>query len=176
MLSYTLISLLGLASTALTQVANINFYENDDVCQSGLFASCIDLAPNTCCALAPNQLATCMDFATTTEGGIGTAFSSQAGNQCGVVLERLDSGVCVCPTGFPVISGGNWNTSTSRLEARDTPCEPVAPNAFGWTENDSTWMVYKEDNATYTNVAEAMANGTANSDIAKFIMEHGQQV
>ncbi|KAH0490067.1 hypothetical protein TgHK011_001551 [Trichoderma gracile] len=117
-----------------------------------------------------------MDFATTTPGGIGTAFSSQAGNQCGVVLERLLSGVCVCPNGFPVISGGDWNTSTTRLEADDKPCETVEPNAFGWTENDSTWMVYNEDNATYTNVAEAVANGTANSDIGKFIKEHGQQV
>ncbi|EGR53042.1 uncharacterized protein TRIREDRAFT_103174 [Trichoderma reesei QM6a] len=177
MLSHTLISLLGLAATALSQTANINFYDTDDICRSGLFASCTNLPPNSCCALASNQLATCMDFATTTPGGIGTAFSSQGGNQCAVVLERLSSGVCVCPNGFPVISGGSWNTSASRRSMDDKPCETtIQPNAFGWTENESTWMVYNEDEATYTNVADAVANGTAKTDIGKFIREHGQQV
>ncbi|KAK1243020.1 hypothetical protein MKX08_005832 [Trichoderma sp. CBMAI-0020] len=177
MVSHTLISLLGFASMVLAQVANINFYENDDLCRSGLFASCTNLPQNECCALASNQLATCMDFATTTPNGIATAFSSQAGNQCAVVLERLISGVCVCPTGVPVISGGSWNTSETRQENGNKSCEKkVQPNAFGWSENDSTWMVYKEDNATYTNVAEAIANGTSKNDISKFIKNHGQEV
>lgn len=48
-------------------------------------------------------------------------------------------------------------------------------NVFGWSENDSTWTVHKDDDATYTNVAQAIANGTSKSDIGKYIKQHGQK-
>lgn len=177
MLSPIIISLLGFASLALTQTANIDFYTDDNVCLTGLFETCVGLRPNVCCALASNQRATCMDFITDTPSAIAAAFSSQGGNQCALIIVLLESGVCVCPTGSPVISGGSWGGSGRDQDDFNETCEEtIGPNAFGWKENNLTWMVYEEDGATYTNVAEAIANGTSNSDIGKFIKKHGQQV
>lgn len=119
----------SVVSTAFVQEANINFYNDDNDCQTGLFESCVGLSPGVCCALQQGRLAICMDFATTTLRGVATAFSSQFGNQCAIILAKLDSGVCNCPTGTPVITGGSWQIVSDKRE--ESSCEKtVEPNAF----------------------------------------------
>ncbi|RFU79998.1 hypothetical protein TARUN_2220 [Trichoderma arundinaceum] len=160
-------------SLALAQRANINFYDEADLCRSGLVTSCTGLPPGVCCRA--NTLAICMDFASDDRSGIATAFSSQAGNPCAIVLESLLSGVCVCPTGFAVISGGSWRRS-SRRRRDDGDCEEtVDPDTFQWTEDGETWTVHNDDIAIFTEISEAVANSTNRNDIGKLIKEHGKK-
>ncbi|KAH8127662.1 hypothetical protein FP744_10008345 [Trichoderma asperellum] len=116
-----------------------------------------------------------MDFASDDNRGIATAFGSQFSNQCAIVIEQLESGVCVCPTGTPIISGGSWATASRKRDDDESCEETMEANVIGWSENGSTWTVHKDDDATYTNIVQAIANGTSKSDIGKFIKEHGQK-
>ncbi|PTB43649.1 hypothetical protein M441DRAFT_135076, partial [Trichoderma asperellum CBS 433.97] len=71
--------------------------------------------------------------------------------------------------------GGNWKIGATRDE--EPWEETVDTNAFGWIESQSTWMVHKEDdNATYTKIAKAIANGVNKTDIGKLVKEHGEEV
>ncbi|KAL6909190.1 hypothetical protein GGI43DRAFT_394825 [Trichoderma evansii] len=96
------------------------------------------------CGLPSKFLATCMYF-TTTPRGIVTAYSTQFVNQCALPRESTLSGICICPTIVPVISGGDWRIQAKR--DGETCDEVVEPNAYGWNEDGLTWMVHKDDTA-----------------------------
>ncbi|KAH8126338.1 hypothetical protein FP744_10003573 [Trichoderma asperellum] len=166
----------SLFSLALAQTATIQFFEQDTACASGLFAECTDLPPGDCCFI--QGLATCASFQTNNGvDGLAAIFVTSNQNACGIVLELLESGVCACPNGAPIISAGNWQL-VGGVVNENNACNPVSPDVLGWKENGATWVLHQKDNtAVFDQVTEAIGHKSADQDkIGNLIKEHGVEI
>ncbi|EHK43603.1 hypothetical protein TRIATDRAFT_32903 [Trichoderma atroviride IMI 206040] len=163
----------SLLSVALAQTATLQFFNEDTVCASGLFAECMNLPPGECCFIG--SLATCANWqADNGADGIASWFLANNENQCGIIIVSAANNVCVCPDGDPIISAGNWAVVEGAIDENED-CNPVGPDVFGWKEeNGATWRLHQKDNtAVFDQVAEAIANNSTDQHIGDLIKEHG---
>ncbi|KAL9488012.1 hypothetical protein ACSS6W_000289 [Trichoderma asperelloides] len=171
-----LLTLSSLFSLTFAQTATIQFFGDDTACASGLFASCTNLPPDECCFI--QGLATCANFQTNNGvDGLATLFVTSAQNPCGIILESLESGVCACPNGDPIISAGGWQVVGGVVD-ENKACNSVSPDVLGWKENGATWVLHQKDNtAVFDQVAEAIGHKSADQDkIGNLIKEHGVEI
>lgn len=163
----------SLLSLALAQTATLQFFNQDTVCASGLFAQCTGLPTNDCCFIG--GLATCVNWqADNGANGVASWFLANNQNQCGVIIVSAENNVCVCPDGDPIVSAGNWALA-GRAISENEDCNPVGPDVFGWKEeNGATWLLHQEDNtAVFDQVTEAIAKNSTDQHISDLIKEHG---
>ena len=128
---------------------DIVLFNDAEACDlNGPYVMCRRVGQDVCC-YDSRVLYSCAYLDSDDERRILHAYSSQPerNNYCAINLMQALANICICPTGYEVISGAKWNYNRNGRDGKDVaraeekPCEPVAVDAIGARINGTKYVI-----------------------------------